>query len=392
MKAHELLKYFPGHVSCVPQDALEKLLEEDRPLRIKVGFDPTASDLHIGHSVLLNALKTFQTLGHQIVIIIGDFTACIGDPTLRDVTRPPLSREDVLVFAESYQAQLFKFLDPERTEVRCNGDWLGDMTLRDWIEVMAKVTLAQMIERDDFRKRMTEHLPISGHEVIYPLLQGYDSVAVHADIELGGTDQTFNLMMGRTLQKVFGQNQQVVMTFPLLEGLDGVRKMSKSYHNTIHLDESSSDMYGKLMSISDELMWQYYALLSPMNYDDIQQQRLLHPMQAKHDLACQITSIYHGQDVAEREREHFIHRFSGRSIDAVDLPLVTLTAEQSLLPISQLLRALDLVKSSSEGLRLIEQGAVKLDDQRIEHNVPLSLEGEHILKVGKRKVIKIKKL
>ena len=391
MKINDFTNHFPGCVSCLPAETLSKLLAEDRPLRIKLGFDPTASELHLGHSVLLNALKKFQDIGHQVVVVIGDFTACIGDPTLRDVTRPPLSHEDVLLYAEGYQQQLYKFLDPNLTEIRCNGDWLNDITLRDWIGIMGQVTLSQMIERDDFRKRMHEQLPISGHEIMYPLLQGYDSVAVHADIELGGTDQTFNLMMGRVLQKIFGQSPQVVMTFPLLEGLDGVKKMSKSYKNTINLDENPQDMYGKVMSVSDALMWQYYKLLTPLSAIEIEHKKTLHPMLAKHDLAVAITSLYHGMENACKEKDFFIERFSQRNVPSDNIPCRVLTLAQEQLPVHQLLRELELVESASLGLRLIQQGAVKLDDQRIQDISPLLLTGTHVLKVGKRKIITIQK-
>lgn len=387
MKVKQFIDQFPGFVSLLPDDGIINLLNQDRPLRIKLGFDPTASDLHFGHTVLLTALSQFQAMGHQIVIILGDFTACIGDPTLRDVTRPPLTREAVRAFAEPYKEQLFRFLDPKKTEIHYNSTWLDPITLKEWVEIVGKVTLAQMIERDDFRKRMNANQPIFGHEILYPLLQGYDSVAIKADIELGGTDQTFNLMMGRTLQKIFSQPSQVVMTFPLLVGLDGVKKMSKSYGNIIGIDDAPNDMYGKLMSISDELMWQYYKLLSRLDAKSIEEKMALHPMQAKHDLAQLMVSNYHGLTAAEAAKDAFTARFSARSTD-LELESYSLTEAQKLLSWPQLLRELGLVSTASEAMRLIKQGGVRLDDVKLTDD-KVTLTGEHILRIGKRGLVRI---
>lgn len=387
MNIKDFMNEFPGCITLVPEDTIEHLLSLDRPLRIKLGFDPTASDLHLGHTVLLNALRKFQTMGHQVVLILGDFTACIGDPTLRDVTRPPLTRETVMAFSEPYKKQLFRFLDPSKTEVHYNSSWLDDVHLKDWVDIVGKITLAQMIERDDFRKRMSSSMPIFGHEILYPLLQGYDSFAIKADIELGGTDQTFNLMMGRTLQKVLSQPSQAVMTFPLLEGLDGVKKMSKSYGNTISIDEAPHDMYGKIMSISDDLMWQYFKLLTPLDAFSIEEKKKLHPMHAKHDLASTLVAIYHDDAAAVMAKEAFTARFSARSTD-IDIPLYELTELQMSMSWPQLLRELSLVSTASEATRLLKQGAIRLDDVKLEdHTVRLS--SEHILRVGKRVLVKL---
>lgn len=382
--------HFPGCVSLLPEDTVSHLLKQDRPLRIKLGFDPTASDLHLGHTVLLNALHTFQSMGHQIVVILGDFTACIGDPTLRDVTRPPLTREAVLAFAEPYKKQLFRFLDPKKTELHYNSTWLDEIHLKQWIEMLGKVTLAQMIERDDFRKRMQAMQPISGHEIMYPLLQAYDSVAIKADIELGGTDQTFNLMMGRTLQKVFSLPAQAVMMFPLLEGLDGVRKMSKSYGNTISIDEEPSEMYGKIMSISDDLMWQYYKLLSRLDAAAINEKKQLHPMEAKHALAKLLVTTYHHADAADSACDAFTARFSQRSVN-IALETYEITDSQLKLSWPHLLRDLGLVASVSEAMRLIKQGAVRLDDVKLDGD-EVNLNGEHILRIGKRILVRIRRI
>src|SRR5947209_15563477 len=276
------------------REKLQKTRAAGKPLRVKAGFDPTAPDLHLGHTVLIRKLKHFQDLGHTVVFIIGDFTGMIGDPTGRNTTRPPLSREEIEKNAETYKTQMFKVLDPKRTEVRFNREWLGKLTGDDWIRLAAKVTVSQMLEREDFHKRFQEEKPIAVHELLYPLAQGYDSVALEADVELGGTDQKFNLLVGRELQRAYGQPSQVVLTTPILEGLDGVQKMSKSFGNAIGINEKPLEMYGKLMSISDELMWKYYELLTDLSLAEIAKlKRDEHPMQAKKVLTGRIVTDFH---------------------------------------------------------------------------------------------------
>src|SRR3954467_6090394 len=289
---------------------LEKSRASNKPLRVKAGFDPTAPDLHLGHTVLLRKLKHFQDLGHTVIFLIGDFTGLIGDPTGRSVTRPPLSPEEIMRNAKTYMAQVFKILNQHKTEVRHNSEWLGKLKGEDWIRLAAKYTVSQMLEREDFHKRFLEEKPIALHELLYPLSQGYDSVALQADVELGGTDQKFNLLVGRELQRAYGQESQVVLTMPILEGLDGVQKMSKSYGNAIGIKEPPLEMYGKLMSISDQMMWRYYELLTDVQMSEIERmQREAHPMQAKKDLAARIVKDFHSGEASTKAAEDWAKQF-----------------------------------------------------------------------------------
>ncbi|RMH02320.1 MAG: tyrosine--tRNA ligase, partial [Aquificota bacterium] len=302
-----------GTVEIVEEEELLKKLKEGRPLRVKAGFDPTAPDLHLGHTVLLQKLRLFQQLGHEVYFVIGDFTAMIGDPTGRSETRPPLSREQVLENAKTYEHQVFKVLDPQKTNIVFNSTWLSQLGTEGIIRLSAQYTVARMLERDDFSKRFKEGIPIYIHEFIYPLLQGYDSVFLRADVELGGTDQKFNLLVGRDLQRAYGQEPQVCITLPLLVGLDGVRKMSKSYGNYVGINEEPEQIFGKLMSISDELMWDYYTLLTDHTEEEIERfKKELHPMEAKKQLAYQIVARFHGEEEAKRAKDFFERTFSQR--------------------------------------------------------------------------------
>src|SRR6266576_269377 len=307
---------------------LERSLKSGKPLRVKAGFDPTAPDLHLGHTVLLRKLKHFQDLGHTVIFLIGDFTGMIGDPTGRSATRPPLSPEEIMRNAKTYMTQVYKILDSFKTEVRFNSEWFNKVKSEDWIRLAAKVTISQMLEREDFHKRFQEEKPITMHELLYPLAQGYDSVALKADVELGGTDQKFNLLMGRELQRAYGQESQVVLTMPILEGLDGVQKMSKSYGNAIGIKEPPLEMYGKLMSNSDEMMWRYYELLTDVQMSEIERmQREVHPMQAKKDLAARIVKDFHSADGAIKATDDWAKQFQkNEAPDAVEEASVATSA------------------------------------------------------------------
>lgn len=377
------------------KDLLEKL-ESGKPLRIKLGFDPTAPDIHLGHTVLINKLRTFQELGHQVLFLVGDFTAMIGDPSGKSVTRKPLEREEVLKNARTYQEQVFKILDSQKTEVMFNSTWMGKQSAEDLIRLAATHTVARMLERDDFQKRYSTNAPIAIHEFLYPLLQGYDSVAMQADVELGGTDQKFNLLVGRELQKHFGQNPQTVITMPLLEGLDGVNKMSKSLGNYIGINENPEQMFGKIMSISDELMWRYYKLLS---FKSLQEIEKLHegirsgknPRDVKILLAKEIITRFHNAASAEKAEQDFIERFRQGAIpeDLVE-QIIDLQGAKSL-GIAHLLQKAGLTASTSEALRHIDQGAVKIDGERIQdRNLQIPNHETHIFQIGKRKFAKIK--
>ncbi len=363
-----------GATDILPQGALAETLEraqvEGRPLRIKLGMDPTAPDLHLGHAVLLQKARQFQDLGHQLLFVIGDFTARIGDPTGKSVTRPPLSTEDVQRNAQTYREQIFKILDPERTQVVFNSQWLDPLRPADLIHLAAQYTVARMLERDDFSKRYQGGQPIAIHEFLYPLLQGYDSVALAADVELGGTDQRFNLLVGRELQKSWGQPQQVVLTMPILEGLDGVQKMSKSLGNYIALQDPPQEIFGKLMSISDTLMWRYYELLSHRSPEEQRklrsqaEQALLNPRDAKLDLAEELVDRFHGFAQARQCRQDFLAQFQ-RGERPENLPLQRLTLPAPL-TVAKVLVELGWVRSLSEGMRKVREGAVRIDDARIE--------------------------
>lgn len=380
-----------GVEAVLPEGALKALLDEGRVLKVKAGFDPTAKDLHLGHTVLIEKLRQFQELGHEVIFIVGDYTALIGDPSGRNATRPPLTKTQVQENAKTYTEQVFKILDRNKTRVVFNHDWLGKLDSMDLIKLAASQTVARMLERDDFSKRYRENQPISIHEFLYPLLQGYDSYHLKADIELGGTDQTFNLLMGREVQKAYGTSQQAIMTVPLLEGLDGVKKMSKSYNNYIALNASSAEMYGQVMSLSDSLMWRYYDLISGLSLEDIDSLKEKvangeNPRDIKRKLAYIITSRFHGEENASRAEAEFIEQFSKKGLPA-DMKTVTLTQDDITKPLGVLLRDLGLVASSSEGNRLIKQNAVKLDNTVITQ-LP-NLQDSHVLQVGKRRFIQI---
>ncbi|MDH2919539.1 MAG: tyrosine--tRNA ligase [Sideroxydans sp.] len=373
---------------------LIKKLAENRPLRIKAGFDPTAPDLHLGHTVLLNKMRQLQDLGHHALFLIGDFTGMIGDPTGKNATRPPLTREQVLANAQSYKEQVFKVLDPAKTEVVFNSTWMDAFSAVDLIKLAATHTVAQMLERDDFSKRYKGNQPIAIHEFIYPLVQGYDSVALKADIELGGTDQKFNLLMGRELQKHYGQAPQCVLTMPLLEGLDGVNKMSKSLGNYIGITDTPQDMFGKLMSISDTLMWRYFELLSFRAMDEIKSLQAetvagRNPRDAKVLLAQEIVARFHNQDAAVAALSEFEARFQ-KGVLPDDMPEVTVAATNGLIGVPQFLKAANLVDSTSEAMRMMAAGAVKIDGEKITEKSATVAAGRTVVaQVGKRKFARI---
>lgn len=373
-----------GTVDILLEDELRQRLRGGKPLRVKLGFDPTAPDIHLGHTVLINKLRQFQQLGHQILFLVGDFTAMIGDPSGKNATRPPLSREQVLVNAKTYQEQIFKILDPAKTQVMFNSDWGGKLTAEDLIKLAATHTVARMLERDDFNKRYTSNTPIAIHEFLYPLLQGYDSVAMHADVELGGTDQRFNLLMGRELQKHFGQQPQMVITMPLLEGLDGVNKMSKSLGNYIGINEPPAEIFRKIMSISDPLMWRYYELLSEKNLFEIEELKRdsMSPQVKKAKLAIEIVTRFHSEEAAHLAWEDYQKVSQGELPE--NLPAFEIFVTENL-GIANVLKLAGLVASTSEALRKISEGAVKVDGQRLADKKLSIAPGEiHIYQVGKR--------
>ena len=373
---------------------IEKSIKENKPLVVKLGLDPTAPDIHLGHTVPLRKLRLFQEFGHQVVIVIGGFTARIGDPTGKSVTRPPLTKEEVLKNAETYKTQIFKVLDPEKTIVRDNSEWLESMNFADVLRLASSYTVARMMERDDFSKRFKEGRPIGVHEFMYPLMQGQDSVALHADVEFGGTDQTFNLLMGRHLQELEGQEPQVVITMPLLEGLDGVQKMSKSLGNYIGIDEEPKEMYGKAMSIPDELMMRYFMLVTdmPIEEQEDMEKRLesgeLHPRDAKMQLARTIVRLYHGEEAALEAEEEFKRVFQQRALPT-DIPEYVMDAPTEPIFVPQFCTDAGLTASNGEARRSIKAGAFKVNGEKYtEEN--LKLEDGMIVQVGKRKFVKIK--
>ena len=373
---------------------IEKSIKENKPLVVKLGLDPTAPDIHLGHTVPLRKLRLFQEFGHQVVIVIGGFTARIGDPTGKSVTRPPLTKEEVLKNAETYKTQIFKVLDPEKTIVRDNSEWLESMNFADVLRLASSYTVARMMERDDFSKRFKEGRPIGVHEFMYPLMQGHDSVALHADVEFGGTDQTFNLLMGRHLQELEGQEPQVVITMPLLEGLDGIQKMSKSLGNYIGIDEEPKEMYGKAMSIPDELMMRYFMLVTDMSIEEQEdmEKRLesgeLHPRDAKMQLARTIVRLYHGEEVALEAEEEFKRVFQQRAMPT-DIPEYAMDAPTEPIFVPQFCTDAGLTASNGEARRSIKAGAFKVNGEKYtEEN--LKLEDGMIVQVGKRKFVKIK--
>jgi tyrosyl-tRNA synthetase len=397
----------PPKTMLTPQDQLDELrrgaaevlleadlirkLQQGRPLRIKAGFDPTAPDLHLGHTVLINKMALFQRLGHEVIFLIGDFTGLIGDPSGRNATRPPLTPDDVKANAATYEAQIFKILDPDRTRVDFNSRWMGAMNAAGLVQLAARHTVARMLERDDFAKRYRSGQAIAIHEFLYPLVQGYDSVALQADVELGGTDQKFNLLVGRQLQEAYGQEPQVVMTMPLLEGLDGVNKMSKSLGNYIGITEEPDQMFGKLMSISDELMWRYFDLLSfrPNVELGCLRQSVAegrNPRDVKFELAVEIVDRFHGSCSGARARDAFVARFQQGALPA-DLAEVTLLTATGPLGIAQVLKAAGLVPSTSDAYRQLKQGAVRVDGERVDDgDLTFAAGARHVFQVGKRRL------
>jgi len=374
---------------------LIKKLQEGRPLRVKAGFDPTAPDLHIGHTVLINKLKQFQDLGHEVLFLIGDFTAMIGDPTGKSVTRPPLTPEEIVKNAETYKEQVFKILDPAKTKVLFNSEWMSKMSAADMIQLAGKVTVARMLERNDFGDRYNSNTPISIHEFLYPLVQGYDSVAMEADIELGGTDQKFNLLMGRTLQGYYGKSQQCTLTMPILEGLGGVQKMSKSLNNYIGIRDEPNDMFGKIMSISDELMWRYFELLSFRPMEEITGWRReceegANPRNYKVKLAQEIIARFHSEVAAVKALKDFEAQFKRGAIPD-DITEIELTASGEGYAIALLLKDAGLTVSTSDSNRMVKQGAVKYDGEKItDAKLVVPVGAEHVFQVGKRKFAKVK--
>lgn len=375
------------------KDLIEKL-ESGKPLRVKAGFDPTAPDIHLGHTVLINKMRQFQDLGHHALLLIGDFTAMIGDPTGKSVTRKPLSKEEVLENAKTYEEQVFKILDPEKTEVVYNSKWLDELGSAGMIQLAAKHTVARMLERDDFEKRYKGGQPIAVHEFLYPLIQGYDSVALEADVELGGTDQKFNLLVGRELQKQYGQSQQVVITTPILEGLDGVQKMSKSLDNYIGISDSPDLMFQKIMSISDDLMWRYFELLSFRSLAEIQEfkastQEGKNPRDIKFLLGEEIVERFHGAEQAAKVRDNFINQFKKKEVPD-DIPEVEIKFEEVDIPISNLLKNAGLTSSTTEARNMVKQGAVKIEGEKVSDvNLRIEKNITKVFQVGKRKFAKI---
>lgn len=390
-EAMELIKR--GAAEVIPEDVLLKRLGEERPLRVKAGFDPTAPDLHLGHTVLLNKLKQFQDLGHRALFLIGDFTGMIGDPTGKSVTRKPLTREEVLENAKSYQEQIFKILDPAKTDVLFNSEWMNAMAPSELIALAAKHTVARMLEREDFNNRYKTGQPIAIHEFLYPLIQGYDSVEMRADVELGGTDQKFNLLVGRQLQEAYGQPPQVVLTMPILEGLDGVQKMSKSLGNYVGITDAPDEMFGKLMSVSDELMWRYMELLSAESMMTISDWRKAcqegaNPRDYKVKFAQEMIARFHDRTSADRALENFEARFK-QGLVPDDLVETALDTPVDGYPIANLLKDLNLTTSTSESLRMIKQGGVKIDGEKIEDGkISLKKGAKGVIQVGKRKFAK----
>jgi len=386
------------------RERLEKSLATGKPMRVKAGFDPTAPDLHLGHTVLMRKLKHFQDMGHTVIFLVGDFTGLIGDPTGRSATRPPLSREQIDQNAETYKAQVFKILDREKTEVRFNSEWLNRLGFEGFIKLAAQFTVSQMLEREDFHKRFEEEKPIAMHELLYPIAQGYDSVALEADVELGGTDQKFNLLMGRNLQRHYGQPPQIVLTTPLLEGTDGVQKMSKSYGNYIGITEAPQEMFGKVMSISDELMWRYYELVTDVSMTDIERMKgevasgQAHPMKLKQELGKRIVADFHSREAAEQAAEDWSRMFQ-KDETPEDLPLLSVRFDEVAAPnasssdgnvqvkLDKLLARTGLATSVTDGLRKLKQNAVKVDGElKTDLVVAVKLGTEFTLRAGKKMV------
>jgi tyrosyl-tRNA synthetase len=391
---NQLLELARGTDEILPADGLKLKLQKGRPLVVKAGFDPTAPDLHVGHTVLINKMRQFQEFGHDVVFLIGDFTGMIGDPSGKNATRPPLSKEEVAQNARTYESQIFRILDPARTRVEFNSTWMSKMDAAGLIRLAAQHTVARMLERDDFNRRYVGGQPIAIHEFLYPLVQGYDSIALKADVELGGTDQKFNLLVGRQLQQNSGMEPQIVMTTPLLQGLDGVNKMSKSLGNYIGITEPASEMFGKIMSISDELMWRYYEVLSFRPLQEISRLKTevsngRNPRDVKFELAEEIVTRFHDRASAAHEKSEFISRFQHGAVPD-EIAEVRVTSKGGKLGIASLLKEAGLVSSNSEAFRLIQQGAVRLDGERVEdRGLEISAGTTHIYQVGKRKFAKV---
>lgn len=379
-----------GTDDIIKEDDLRQRLLKGKTLRVKVGFDPTAPDLHLGHTVILNKMRVFQDLGHTVIFLIGDFTGMIGDPTGKNVTRKVLTPAEVELNAQTYKEQVFKVLDPELTEVRFNSEWMGQKSAKDLVELASQYTVARMLERDDFEKRYREGTPIALHEFLYPMVQGYDSVALESDVEMGGTDQKFNLLVGRHLQQQFGQPPQIIITLPLLEGLDGVQKMSKSLGNYVGINEAPDEMFGKIMSISDDLMWRYFDLLSfrPTSALETLKAEMAagrNPRDIKFELAQEIVARFHDQAAAEAALQAFLARFQ-RGEQPEDMPESTLSVEAEGVGIAALLTTLGLTASNSEAFRMIKQGAVKIDGEKVsDRSLVLSAGFQAVLQVGKRR-------
>ena len=393
--AEQLAELARGCDEILPEDGLKEKLKANRPLVVKAGFDPTAPDLHLGHTVLINKMRQFQEFGHDVVFLIGDFTGMIGDPSGKNSTRPPLSEDEIAANASTYKSQIFKILDPARTRIDFNSRWMTEMGAAGIIKLAAQHTVARMLERDDFNKRYNSNQPISIHEFLYPLVQGYDSVALKADVELGGTDQKFNLLVGRQLQQSWGQAPQLVMTTPLLEGLDGVQKMSKSLGNYIGITDTPGEMFGKLMSITDELMWRYFELLSFRPLDDIGELKTAvadgkNPRDVKFELAQEIVGRFHDSAAAERAKAEFIARFQKGAMPE-EIPEVSVRGADGKLGIAHLLREAGLVASNTEAFRMIKQGAVKIDGERVDdRSLEIAAGTAQVYQVGKRKFARVR--
>jgi tyrosyl-tRNA synthetase len=393
--AEQLAELTRGTEEILVESELKDRLEMGRPLVVKAGFDPTAPDLHIGHTVLLNKMRQFQDFGHDVVFLIGDFTGMIGDPSGKSATRPALTRDEVKANAQTYAEQVYKILDPDKTRIDFNSRWMSQMDAVGLIELSARHTVARMLERDDFSKRYAQNKPISIHEFLYPLVQGYDSVALRADVELGGTDQKFNLLVGRQLQQAYGQPSQVVMTMPLLEGTDGVNKMSKSLGNYIGITDAPEEMFGKIMSISDDLMWRYFELLSfrPLASIQMLKQRVSggeNPRDVKFSLAEELVERFHGAGSGTLARDAFIAVHRDKGIPG-DLPLTTLTTTEVQLGLAQALNDAGLVASNSEAFRMIAQGAVRIDGERVEDRATnLTTGSDYVLQVGRRRFARVR--
>ena len=395
MKDSELALLLRGVEEIVPEKEFHKKLDEKRPLRVKLGFDPTAPDLHLGHTVILNKLKLFQDLGHQVIFLIGDFTGLVGDPSGVNETRPVLTEKEIKENAKTYERQVFKILDKKKTEIRFNSEWMNQFSPEDFIRLSSVQTVARMLERDDFSKRYNAQKPISIHEFLYPLLQGYDSVALDADIELGGTDQKFNLLLGREVQKFYGKEPQVAFTLPLLEGLDGVKKMSKSLDNYIAIEDDADEMFGKIMSISDDLMWRYFELLSFRDEEEItelkkSQKEGSNPRDIKFLLAEEIVNRFHGEGSGNSAKEEFQSRFQ-KGNNPSDIKEITINLEEKSITLAKVLKEAKMVPSTSEALRLIKQGAVRIEGEKIlDSKHEINLNSSLLYQVGKRKFSKIK--